>query len=128
MGEIINGLLESQRIKIVLFLIIFVTLFEALGQYFIKISKNKASLNHSINGSIKYLYLGIISYIIVCLLLYNTYNYEGLGHVNLIWSCMSIILAYAVGHCIFMEPFNEYTVLAILFACSAIYFSYLSDI
>ena len=128
MGEIIGGLTQSQRIKTVLFLITFITIFEACGQYFIKMSKTKTTLNHKSNGSIKYLYIGIISYIIVCLLLYNVYNYEGLGHVNLVWSCMSIILAYTVGHCIFMEPFNEYTILAIIFACIAIYFSYLSDV
>jgi multidrug transporter EmrE-like cation transporter len=50
-----------------------------------------------------------------------------MGHVNLLWSCVSIIIAYMIGIKFFKETHNKYTCYAILFALAAIYMSYLSD-
>jgi multidrug transporter EmrE-like cation transporter len=60
-------------------------------------------------------------------LVWKSYNFEAMDHVNLLWSCMSIILAFLVGVLVFQEKFNKYTLCAIGLAISAIYISHLSD-
>jgi len=96
---------------IILFALI-ISLTEAFAQYSLKSNK---------------LFFGIIGYSIVAMILFTSYNYEDLGHMNLIWSCVSIIMCFFIGVFIFNEKFNKYTMVAVIFAISAIYFGHLSD-
>lgn len=71
--------------------------------------------------------LGILFYTIVAFLLFYCYKYEGMGHANLVWSCLSIIVAIIIGCVLFNEPHNRYTYLAIILAILAIYFAHRAD-
>ena len=90
--EIIQGLSPNQRIRIVLPMIIAIAFFECYAQYTLKKGRTEGSRQ-------KWICLGsaAIAYAVVCYLLYTSYKYDGIGHVNILWSCVSIILAYVVG-------------------------------
>ena len=111
-AEILSGLTPNQRFWIVIQFAIFISAIEAFAQLNIK--------NHNI-------FLGFLGYTIIVFVLYKAYNYEGLGHMNLVWSCLSIIIAYIVGYIYFKEKMNKYTFIAVIFALLAIYFAHLSD-
>jgi len=115
--EIINS--RNQRFTSVLYIILMITLCEATAQYNLKKGNGKKDKN--------YILIGGFFYFIVACLLYRSYNYKGLGHVNLLWSCMSIIIAILSGMIFFGEKFNKYTCIAVSLALGAIYVSHLSD-
>lgn len=112
MAEILVNLNPNQRFWIVIRLAILISIIEAFSQFSLK--------NNNIVP-------GIIGYICVASVLLYSFRYEGLGHMNLVWSCISIIVCYILG-CIYLkEPFNKYTFIAILLALGAIYFAHQSD-
>lgn len=74
----------------------------------------------------KRFYIGIFFYTTVAYALYRAYKDIGLGQMNLVWSCLSIILALSAGHLFYNEPFNKYTALSITLAFAAIVTAYLS--
>jgi multidrug transporter EmrE-like cation transporter len=117
--EIINDLLPDQRFKTVIFLVTVIAFIECYAQYNLR----KGKLTNNDNCII----ISAILYGFVCFLLFKTYHYDGMGHINLIWSCISILLAYIVGVFIFKEHINKYGIIAIMFALLAIYFSHLND-
>ena len=117
--EIINNKNPNERFWIVIGIVSVISLVECYSQYSLK----KGNGDHNYNS----LFFGIFGYAIVCYLLWQCYNFEAMGHVNLLWSCMSIILAFLVGVFMFKEKFNKYTLVAIALAVSAIYVSHLSD-
>ena len=112
MVEILNNLNPNQRFWIVIKFAILISIIETFSQYNVK-NKN--------------IFCGILGYSLIVLILYKAYNYEGLGHMNLVWSCVSIITCYAVGCVNFNENFNKYTVGAIFFAICSIYLAHRSD-
>jgi len=117
--EIIGGKTPNEKFWIVLGFIFIIALAEACGQFSLKQGNGK--------GDKKYLVLGIFFYSFVCYFLFRSYSYEGLAHVNLMWSCLSIVIAYISGIIFFNEVCNRYTILAIGLALTAIYVSHLSD-
>jgi len=117
--EVLGGKTPNEKFWLVLALVFGIALFEACGQFSLKKGNGK--------GDKKYLVLGIFFYSFVCYLLFKSYTWEGIGHVNLMWSCLSIILAYISGVLFFEEVCNKYTILAIALALSSIYVSHLSD-
>lgn len=117
--EILDNKTPNQRFWVVIWLIVAITLAEAFAQASLKTARMKR---------MPYLVvLGVIFYTAVATLLYLTYRYEGLGHVNLVWSCASIIIAILVGCILFNEPHNRYTYIAIFLAFAAIYFAHRAD-
>jgi len=117
--EILDNKTPNQRFWIVIWLIVAITIAEAFGQATLKTARVK---------KMPYLIVfGIIFYTAVATLLYMAYRYEGLGHVNLVWSCVSIIIAILVGCVLFNEPHNKYTYIAIVLAFAAIYFAHRAD-
>ena len=112
MPEILDHLYPKERFRTVILFGIIISFVEVYAQYSLK-SKRKL--------------FGIIGYIVVALILFKSYDYEALGHMNLVWSCISIILCFVLGVIIFKEPFNKYTFLSVCFALIAIYLGYLSD-
>ena len=75
------------------------------------------------NGSFQYIVFGALLYMVVVVLLFHSYKYHGMGMVNLLWSCLSIILAIAVGYFIFEEKVNKNTGIAVVLAICAVYFA-----
>ena len=74
----------------------------------------------------KRFYMGLFFYIAVSYVLYKAYKDIGLGQMNLVWSCFSIILALSAGHLFYKEPFNKYTALSMTLAFAAIITAFLS--
>lgn len=120
--EIIKGLKPNARLRLVLPLLVGIAFFECYAQYTLKQDRENGGKNKW-----RCLTAAAISYGIVCYLLYRSYQYEGMGHVNLLWSMMSIVLAYFVGVVVFGEYINKYGYCAIGLALTAIYFSHLND-
>lgn len=117
--EILDNKTPNQRFWVVIWIIVGITLVEACAQATLKTARNKKN---------PYLVpLGIVFYAIVATLLYMSYKYEGMGHVNLVWSCASIVIAVLIGCLLFGEPHNRYTYIAILLAFGAIYFAHRAD-
>jgi len=112
MPEILSNLKPNARFWVVIKFAILISIIESISQA-------------SIKGK-KVIY-GFIGYGIIVLILSNAYNYEGLGHMNLVWSCVSIITCYIIGCIGFKEPFNNYTIGAIFCALMAIYLAHRSD-
>ena len=112
MTEILNNLNPNERYWVVIKFAILISLIESLSQVSIKKKK---------------LVYAIIGYSIIVFILYKAYDYEGLGHINLVWSCISIICCYIIGYMFFNEQINSYTLAAILFATIAIYLAHRSD-
>lgn len=75
----------------------------------------------------QYPILGVFGYIVLAIVLHNSYYYENMGHMNLVWSCVSIIAGFLVSNYFFKERINRYTLFAITFALLAIYTAHLSD-
>ena len=117
--EVLDGKNPNQRFWLVIWIIVAITIVEACAQATLKFSRAR---------EMPYLVpLGIFFYAVVAMLLFFTYKYEGLGHVNLVWSCASIIIAILIGCMLFNEPHNKYTYIAILLAFAAIYFAHRAD-
>ena len=101
-------------------IVVIIALIEIVSQIVLK--------KGSIFSHFNYVIYGMIGYCIIGYLLSTNFSFDGIGQVNLIWNCMSTILAFTFGYLIFKEPINRYTYYSIVFALAAIYFSYLSDI
>lgn len=107
--------------QIILYYIIFISLFEAIAQLCLK-------KFHLHNGKLlRYIYLciTITMYIGIWTLLCYCYDYDRgkLGSVNLMWSCMSIISVMIFGYVFLQEKIEFHDFLAIIFALLAIYFA-----
>jgi multidrug transporter EmrE-like cation transporter len=111
--EIINKRSPNSRFWIVIRFALLICLAESFSQ---------STLKHN-----KYPALGFFGYLIVASLLYKSYEYENLGHMNLVWSCISIIAGYIIGYMLFNESANKYTFISIVLALTAIYTAHLSD-
>lgn len=111
--EVLHNKNPNQRFYIVLRFALIISCIEMFSQTVLK---------HD-----RYPILGILGYIVLSIVLYNSYYYENMGHMNLIWSCISIISCYFVSHMFFGERINRYTLISIFFACIAIYTAHLSD-
>ena len=102
--------------KLIVGFAIFICIMEALAQ-----NSLKQSVMHKSDGIF---IIGLVFYMGVGYLLHRAYHTIGLGQMNLVWSCMSIIVALSAGYLLYDEPFNRYTLLAVLFALAAIYTAY----
>lgn len=79
------------------------------------------------NKKTHFILCGILGYIIVAYVLCKTLKFEGIGKVNLVWNCVTILTAFIAGHLLFNEKVNKYTFYAIVFAMIAIYLAQLSS-
>jgi multidrug transporter EmrE-like cation transporter len=114
----------ENNLTIGILLALAVSVSEAFGQYYIK-SCSDCNLKGS-KKTYKRLVYGLMFYMILCIILYKSYTYTQLGHMNLVWSCISIILAFLSGYYFFGEELNGYTYLSIFFALCAIFSAHLS--
>ncbi len=80
-----------------------------------------------VNNKTHFILCGILGYIIVAYVLCKTLTFEGIGQVNLVWNCVTILTAFIAGHLLFNEKLNKYTFYAIVFAVIAIYLAQLSS-
>lgn len=101
-------------------LILLVSVSEAIAQFCLRSAIDN---NQHCN---KLIAIGLLGYLAVAWLLYKTYKFSNLGHTNLIWSCVSIVIAFAVGVTFFQEKLDNYALVAIVAAFFAIYFAHRS--
>jgi multidrug transporter EmrE-like cation transporter len=120
MDEPINKFTLNGRLLIVILFGLLLAIVELFAQYNLKYG--------NANNKQKNVYIGLLGYILVGFILYSSYTYERMGEINLVWSCISFITVYYVGNIYFNEPFNKYTIIAIILAIMSIYFAHLSDI
>lgn len=120
--EMANNITQEHKqshVYILITLVVIISILEICGQTCIRKFRD--------NGRKHFIILGIALYLVVVLLLFHSYQYHGMGIVNLLWSCLSIIMAIIVGHFIFNEEFNHYMAIAIVLAFGAIVFANMSQ-
>ena len=122
-SSLMKSCLPQSPIGIVVVFAIFIAFFEAIAQSSLKYF----SLDRDKRSNF-YVAIGVLGYIMVSLLLLTSYEYEDMGHMNMTWSCVSIITAYVMGFLLFEEHVNNYTIISIALALSAIYVGQISDI
>jgi drug/metabolite transporter (DMT)-like permease len=112
----VNYILQPKTI--IIYAVVLITLFEATAQVFLK----KFEVGE--RSSYLYLFTALGLYFIVCCLLCLCYkNNGGLGKVNLMWSCMSMIFVILFGYIFLQEKIKMHDMMAIFFAFLAIYFA-----
>ncbi len=76
-------------------LVLFIILSEAIGMSFLK--------KYYLTKRIVYLLLGFLGYASISFFLVQSYKYEGIGIVNVLWSAISVLLITFIGHFCFKE-------------------------
>ena len=107
---------RHKNVAILLAIVLGISALEACGQACIKSARTHEIIMWAVVGGL--FYMGVVA------LLFISYKYEGMGHVNMLWSCISIILAMTVGYFFFDEPMNKYTAVTFCFAILTIYFAH----
>jgi drug/metabolite transporter (DMT)-like permease len=69
-------------------------------------------------------FVGALGYVCIAALLYYSYQFQGMGPVNLMWSSLSIILAVLFGHVFFGEKITANIMASFVFAILAVTFAY----
>ncbi len=110
----IKTFMDNSILDELLFIAMMIAVTESIAQNNIK-NSDKMSLLFIV---------GLLFYIVVGYLLHYAYHKFPLGKLNVVWSCMSIIIAMTLGYLLYDEPFNRWSVLAMFFALSAIYCSF----
>ena len=67
--------------------------------------------------------IGMLFYVLVGYFLYIGYQKYPLNKINVTWSCMSIIIATMLGYFLYEETINGNSVIAVILALFAVYFS-----
>ena len=83
------------------------------------------TLKTSTDGSVQFV-AGLAVYGLVGYFLHYIYHEVPLGKLNTIWSCISIILGVTIGKLMYNEPISHNTIISVLMAVAAVYFSNLS--
>jgi multidrug transporter EmrE-like cation transporter len=84
------------------------------------------TLKNTKNSEYKYI-IGLIIYALVGYLLHYTYQNFPLSKVNVVWSCLSIIIATMLGYLIYNESMNSLKMLSVVLALGAVYCAYKAD-
>lgn len=109
---------ENSIIDEILIFSIFIAIMENIAQNVIKSTDDNNSLQF---------FLGIMFYIILGYILHYAYHKFPLGKLNIIWSCITIILAMTMGYILYDEPLNKWNILGLISAIMAIYFTYRAE-
>ena len=105
---------EESIIDEVIIIAVTIAIIEAFAQNLIK---NSMGTTHS-----KF-FFGVSFYIIVGFLLHHAYHKFEMSKVNILWSCLSIISATALGYLVYNEHMTYKNLLSVIFAILAIIFS-----
>ena len=71
--------------------------------------------------------IGLIIYSMVGYVLHYTYKNFPLSKVNVVWSCLSIVIATSLGYMLYNESMNSLKMLSVVLALGAVYCSYKAD-
>ena len=96
----------------------------SLIESFAQNSLKQSSLGYSTH----LFYVGLVLYIAVAVVLHTSYKSNlGLGKMNLIWSCISIISGLSVGYFLYGEKISKCTMASGILALSAIIVSHFDN-
>ncbi len=122
LDETINPILPNSKIGILVTFALCIAFFEAIAQNSLKYYSENVK---SCSGMV--VCIGVVGYIMVALLLLTSYNHVAMGKMNLMWSCISIITACALGNIIHHEDFDGYTASSVTLALLSIYIAHLGE-
>ena len=105
--------MKNEDLTSMIMITIVITIIEQIGQYLLKKSIKIFDI---------YYILGVVFYILVAILFHYIYNYYNVNKVNVIWACISIILAVMLGSLFENEDLTYNKIIALFFAILAIYF------
>lgn len=105
--------MKNEEITSMILISIVITVIEQIAQFSLKKS-NKIFDTYYING--------IVFYILVAVVFHYIYNNYNANKVNIVWACISIILAVFLGYLIEDEKITFNKILAVIFAILAIFF------
>lgn len=92
---------------ILLLIIVLISICELIGQSCLKY------LNVH-NDEYQYYIFGVIAYAMVCYLLLESYNYKGMGMINVLWSGMSILVILTASIIMFDEKLTLFDKIGVL--------------
>jgi len=107
------------NLSIIISLIFTIVLLECLAQGCLK-------QTHLTNNK-TYFCISVLSYLVICLLLVKSYSYKGIGMVNLIWSCLSILFVILTGVIFFHERITSNDMIGIVLILIGLYFVFMKD-
>lgn len=90
-----------------LLIIVLISICELIGQSCLKY------LNIH-DSQYQYYLFGVFSYAIVCYLLLQSYNYKGMGMVNVLWSGMSVLVILTASIIMFNEKLSLFDKIGVL--------------
>jgi multidrug transporter EmrE-like cation transporter len=105
---------EESILDEVIIIAVIIALSETFAQNFIRSSERNDHMT---------MFFGLTFYILVGFLLHHAYNHYPLSRVNITWSSMSIIIAVLTGYFIYNEKITFNTIMSVVGAIIAIYFS-----
>lgn len=76
---------------------------------------------HLAGGDLSLFILALVCYFLICLLLYKSYDTEGMGLVNIIWSSMSILLVLGGGSLFFHEKITRMDIFGVMMVVTGIF-------
>lgn len=114
MFNIISEWSKKSIIDEVILIAIIIAICETIAQNFIK-------YNNDIT-----MFFGLTFYILVGFLLHHAYSNYKLSKVNVVWSCLSIIIATGLGYFIYDEHMNVNNFISVIAALISIYFATLN--
>jgi multidrug transporter EmrE-like cation transporter len=107
----LNDIFKKSWIDELLLMSLFIVIIEQCAQN---------SLQKSTNLWDAYYLIGLFCYALVGWILHYAYNNYKMSKINVIWSCMSIIIAVLLGYILYNDSIDIYKIFAIIFAILAI--------
>jgi drug/metabolite transporter (DMT)-like permease len=105
--------MKNENLLSMVIISIVISIVEQIGQFSLRKSKT----------NFDYFYInGVIFYILVAMLFHYIYNNYNANKVNVIWSCISILLAVIIGSLYENEEITINKIIAVFFAILAIFF------
>lgn len=106
--------MKNEDLTSMIVISIIISIIEQIGQYLLKKSEKIFDVYYT---------SGVVFYILVAITFHYIYNNYNVIKVNIIWSCITVILAVILGSLFENEDLTYNKIIALLFAILAIYFS-----
>ena len=113
----------ENNFNIIIKYVLLIALIETIAMSSLK----KGSYQSSNANNYPYIVIGMLCYTTIAYILYITFKLGGIGYVNLLWNCITLITGIIIGSLLFKERINHFTCLSFITALLAIYFAYLSN-
>jgi len=102
--------------SLILVFIIFIVIAESISQHYIK--------KGSIYSELKYLFIAFLFYIFVVYFLYQLYKKYKMGPIFLLWSVLSTLSVYLIGHFIYKEKITINDIIGSVLCFTGLYLVY----